>query len=94
MIAEELITDKGVSAGDEWITVPAPRLREAMAALKEDGYRLLVFLTCVDHLADASKEWPARFELLYEVRDMEKLRDLRVRAFVDVRCPRTGKPFR
>ena len=87
MIAEELITDKGVSAGDEWITVPAPRLREAMAALKEDGYRLLVFLTCADHLADSSKEWPARFELLYEVRDMEKPRDLRVRAFVDGEPP-------
>jgi len=83
VIAEELITDKGVSAGDEWITVAAPRLREALAALKEDGYRLLVFLSCVDHLADSSREWPARFELLYELRDMEKLRDLRVRAFVD-----------
>src|SRR5439155_537185 len=32
-------------------------------------------------------EWPARFELLYEVRDMEKLRDLRVRAFVDGEPP-------
>jgi len=83
VISEELTTEKGVSAGDEWITVPAPRVREALAELKEEGYRLLVFLTCVDHLADASRQWPARYELVYQLRDMEKLRELRVRAFVD-----------
>jgi NADH-quinone oxidoreductase subunit C len=83
VISEELITERGVSAGDDWITVPAASLREALAALKDDGYRLLVFLTCVDHLADTSRTWPARYELVYQVRDMEKLRDLRVRTFVD-----------
>ena len=83
MISENLITERGVSAGDEWITVPAAQIREALAALKDDGYQLLVFLTCVDHLADASKQWPARYELVYQLRDMEKLRDLRVRAFID-----------
>ena len=83
MIADELITEKGVSAGDEWITVPAAKAREALAALKDEGYRLLVFLTCVDHLADSSREWPSRYELVYQLRDMEKLRELRVRAFVD-----------
>jgi NADH-quinone oxidoreductase subunit C len=83
VISENLITERGVSAGDEWITVPAAQIREALAALKDDGYQLLVFLTCVDHLADASKQWPARYELVYQLRDMEKLRDLRVRAFID-----------
>ena len=83
MISENLITERGVSAGDEWITVPAAQIREALAALKDDGYQLLVFLTCVDHLADASKQWPARYELVYQLRDMEKLRDIRVRAFID-----------
>ena len=83
MISESLITERGVSAGDEWITVPAAQVHEALAALKDDGYRLLVFMTCVDHLADASKDWPARYELVYQLRDLEKLRDLRVRAFID-----------
>ena len=83
MISESLITERGVSAGDEWITVPAAQVREALAALKDDGYQLLVFLTCVDHLADASRQWPARYELVYQLRDMEKLRDIRVRAFID-----------
>ena len=83
MIAEELITEKGVSAGDEWISVPAAKVREALAALKDDGYRLLVFLTCVDHLVDSSREWPARYEVVYQLRDMTRLRELRVRAFVD-----------
>jgi len=83
VISESLITERGVSAGDEWITVPAAQVRDALAALKDDGYQLLVFLTCVDHLADASRKWPARYELVYQLRDMEKLRDIRVRAFID-----------
>jgi NADH-quinone oxidoreductase subunit C len=84
VIPETLISDRGVSAGDDWITVAADQVHEALSALKSDGYRLLVFLTCVDHLADASRaSWPARYEIVYQVRDVEKLRDLRVRAFVD-----------
>ena len=87
MIPEALVVDRGVSAGDSWLTVDPAKVHDALSALKDEGYSLLVFLTCVDHLADSSKEWPARFELLYEVRDMEKLRDLRVRAFVDGEPP-------
>ena len=84
MIPDTLITERGVSAGDEWVTVPADRVHEALAALKSDGYRLLLFLTCVDHLVDRSKpSWPGRYELVYQLRDMEKLREIRVRAFVD-----------
>lgn len=89
MIADNLVIDKGVSAGDDWVTVAPASLREALAALKAEGYRLLVFMTCVDHLADASKpEWPARFELVYELRDLETKRQLRVRTFVDGDPPR------
>src|SRR4029077_16898549 len=62
--------------------VPAEKVHDAMAELKDDGYRLLVFLTCVDHLVDTSREWPWRYELVYQTRDREKLRDLRVRAFI------------
>jgi NADH-quinone oxidoreductase subunit C len=88
VIADELVADRGVSAGDQWITVPAERVRDALAALKADGYRLLVFLTCVDHLADRSREWPARFELVYQLRNLETREQLRVRAFVDGDPPR------
>jgi NADH-quinone oxidoreductase subunit C len=88
MIAADLVIEKGVTARDEWITVPAERIRDAMAALKADGYRLLVFLTCVDHLVDSSREFPARYEIVYQLRDMEKIANLRVRAFVGGDSPR------
>ena len=88
MISEHLIVDRGVSAGDQWITVPAESVRDALAGLRADGFRLLVFLTCVDHLADASKQWPARFEIVYQLRNLETMEKLRVRAFVDGDPPR------
>jgi NADH-quinone oxidoreductase subunit C len=88
VIADELVADRGVSAGDQWITVPAERVRDALAALKADGYRLLVFLTCVDHLADASGELPARYELIYQLRNLETREQLRVRTFIDGDPPR------
>ncbi|HSS61652.1 MAG TPA: NADH-quinone oxidoreductase subunit C [Candidatus Limnocylindrales bacterium] len=88
MIPETLITEKGVSAGDSWITVGAETVHDALAALREDGYRLLVFLTCVDHLADSSREWPARFEIVYQLRNMESREQIRVRAFIDGDPPR------
>jgi NADH-quinone oxidoreductase subunit C len=88
VIAEKLILEKGVSAGDEWVSVEPAAVREALAGLKADGYRLLVFLTCVDHLADSSRKWPARYELVYQLRNMESLAQLRVRTFVDGDPPR------
>ena len=88
MISEQLIIDRGVSAGDEWITVPAESVRDALAALRSDGYRLLTFLTCVDHLADSSKDWPGRYEMVYQLRNLETREQLRVRAFVDGELPR------
>ena len=83
MIAPELIVEQGVSAGDSWVTVKPGAVRDALSALKDDGYRLMVFLTCVDHLADASREWPARFELVYQLRNLETGRQIRVRTFVE-----------
>jgi len=88
VIAEDLVIEKGVTAGDQWVTVPAERIREALSTLKADGYRLLVFLTCVDHLVDSSREFPARYEVLYQLRDLEKPLNLRVRAFIDGDPPR------
>lgn len=84
MIADKLITDRGVSAGDSWISVAPESLHEALSALKDEGYGLLLFLTCVDHLADASREhWPGRYELVYQLRELNQPRSLRVRTFVD-----------
>jgi NADH-quinone oxidoreductase subunit C len=88
VIAENLIVEKGVSAGDQWVTVAADDIRTAMATLKEDGFRMLTFLTCVDHLADGSRVWPARYEIVYELRNLETRDQLRVRAFVDGDPPR------
>ena len=88
MIDENLIVERGVSAGDEWLTVEPVNVRQALSALRSDGYRLLVFLTCVDHLADTSREWPARYEIVYQLRDLDTKRQVRVRAFVDGEPPR------
>jgi NADH-quinone oxidoreductase subunit C len=84
VIADKLITERGVSAGDDWIAVASANVRAALNGLRDEGYRLLLFLTCVDHLADSSRlEWPGRYELVYQLRNMETKAQLRVRAFVD-----------
>ena len=84
MIQDALVVDRGVSAGDQWVTVEAKNLHDSLAGLRDDGYQLLVFLTCVDHLADSSRdEWPGRYELLYQLRNLETLEQIRVRCFLD-----------
>jgi NADH-quinone oxidoreductase subunit C len=88
VISQELIVDQGVSAGNAWVTVKPAAIKHALAALKGDGYRLLVFLTCVDHLADISRTWPARYELVYQLRNLETREQMRVRTFVDGDPPR------
>jgi NADH-quinone oxidoreductase subunit C len=88
VIAENLVVERGVSAGDAWVTVDPASIRTALQSMKDGGYRLLVFVTCVDHLVDASRQWPARYELVYELRNMETKEQLRVRAFVDGDPPR------
>jgi NADH-quinone oxidoreductase subunit C len=47
-----------------------------------------VFLTCVDHLIDSSREFSGRYEIVYQLRDLEKPVDIRVRAFIDGDPPR------
>jgi NADH-quinone oxidoreductase subunit C len=83
VIADRLIVDRGVSAGDPWLAVEPGNVHEALSALRDDGYRLLVFLTCADHLDDPSRPFPARFELVYQLRNTETREQLRVRTFVD-----------
>jgi NADH-quinone oxidoreductase subunit C len=89
VIADNLITERGVIAGDSWIAVAPENVHTALSALRDEGYRLLVFMTCVDHLGDASRAtWPGRFELVYQLRNMETREQVRVRAFVDGEPPR------
>jgi NADH-quinone oxidoreductase subunit C len=83
VIRENLIVEKGVSAGDAWVTVDAANIRDALTGLKDDGFRLLLFLTCVDHLVDASRQWPSRYEIVYQLRNMDTLEQIRVRTFID-----------
>ena len=77
--------------GDEWIAVPREAIRETMKDLKEQGYHSYVFMTCVDHLATPLVEPPPeRFELVYQLRNMKTLNELRVRVYVpesDARVP-------
>jgi NADH-quinone oxidoreductase subunit C len=89
VIPDTLIVERGVSAGDQWVTVDAANVHDALAALKSDGFQLLVFLTCVDHLADLSRnDWPGRYEVVYQLRNLDKPEDVRVRAFIDGEPPR------
>jgi NADH-quinone oxidoreductase subunit C len=83
VIAENLVVERGVSAGDAWVTVEPENIKAVLQSLKDDGFRLLVFLTCVDHLVDSSRQWPARYELVYQLRNLDTKWLLRVRAFVD-----------
>lgn len=87
----EDILDHGVIAGDEYLTVARDRIRETLQALKAQGYESYVFMTCVDHLATPVVERPPeRFELVYQLRNMETHHELRVRVVVpedDARVP-------
>lgn len=82
---------EGVLAGDRWITVPRERIREALQELKAQGYLTYCFMTCVDHLATPVVEKPPeRFELVYQLRDQQRHREVRVRSFVPESDPRVA----
>jgi NADH-quinone oxidoreductase subunit C len=93
VIRDNLIVDRGVSAGDAWITVDSANIHDALSGLKDEGYRLLLFLTCVDHLVDASRTWPGRYEIVYQLRNMDTLEQLRVRSFIDGDPPRIDSVY-
>ena len=87
-----LVTEQGVGAGDEWVTVGREHLRELLTGLRDqESYEALAFMTCVDHLADPSA--PAqgdRFELVYQLRGYRDRKLLRVRTFLpedDAKAP-------
>jgi NADH-quinone oxidoreductase subunit C len=83
LLPGDLLLASGVLAGDEWITVPRAGVRQAMRALKARGYESYLFMTCVDHLATPVVDRPPeRYELVYQLRDMRRHHELRVRVFV------------
>jgi len=114
----KLATEKGVSAGDQWVTVPAAKIREAITAARAEGYDFYSFISCVDHLARDDGRAPfqggrtragsaehgreggrppsnsgagaveeARFEVVYQLRDLSRRRQLRIRAFLPAADP-------
>ena len=81
--------EAGVIAGDPWVRVAPDRLRDALLALKESGFENFVFMTAVDHLATpVAPPPPARFELVYQLRDVDAHREVRVRTFLAGDDPR------
>jgi NADH-quinone oxidoreductase subunit C len=82
---------EGESMGDDWISIPREAIRETMEDLKGQGYISYVFMTCVDHLSTPLVEPPPeRFELVYQLRNMNTLHELRVRVYLpedDARAP-------
>jgi NADH-quinone oxidoreductase subunit C len=87
-LPDGLVLASGVMAGDDWITVPRERIREALTALKSEGYQSYLFMTCVDHLATPTVQRPPeRFELVYQLRNMRAHHELRVRAYVPEDAP-------
>ncbi|MFZ0217953.1 MAG: NADH-quinone oxidoreductase subunit C [Candidatus Dormiibacterota bacterium] len=81
--------DAGVMAGDPWVRVAPDRLREALTALHATGFKNFIFMTAVDHLATpVAIPPPARFELVYQLRDVDAHREVRVRTFVSGDDPR------
>lgn len=80
---------EGESMGDDWVSVPREAIRETLQDLKAQGYRSYVFMTCVDHLSTPLVEPPPeRFELVYQLRHMERMHELRVRVYVPESDPR------
>jgi NADH-quinone oxidoreductase subunit C len=90
---DAFVVERGLTAGEDWLTVRREDIRPALEALKAEGWTWLSFLTCVDHLAHPAGAPPhtgpiegePRFEVVYELRDLRDLtrpRNLRVRAFL------------
>jgi NADH-quinone oxidoreductase subunit C len=83
LLPDDALLASGILAGARWITVGRDRVRDVLQALKRQGFESYLFMTCVDHLATPVVDRPPeRFELVYQLRDMSRHRELRVRVFV------------
>jgi NADH-quinone oxidoreductase subunit C len=67
--------------GQDRVVVPAEQLAEAMALLREEGFDLLVDVSCVDYLEYRGAT--SRFGLVYLLADTRTNERLTVRCFVD-----------
>ena len=76
------VTERGVSAGDDWVAVPVAGIHQTLEALKADGFRFWCFLSAVDHLAEPGPEKAGRFELVYQLRNMDAGKLVRIRVFL------------
>ena len=79
---QSAVSERGVSAGDEWVSISPETIHEVLEGLKADGFRSWCFLTAVDHLAEPGDPKPGRYELVYQLRNMESGKLLRVRAYL------------
>ncbi len=80
--------DAGVIAGDAWISVAPDQLRGALRALYDQGFKNILFMTAVDHLATPiMTPPPGRFEVVYQLRDVERHLEVRVRTFLPEENP-------
>ncbi|HUZ88986.1 MAG TPA: NADH-quinone oxidoreductase subunit C [Candidatus Acidoferrales bacterium] len=78
----------GRTNGDDWIEVAPAQLPTILTELKARGFRSWSFMTCVDHLGTPLVVPPKeRFELVYQLRNMETREQIRVRAFVPASDP-------
>ena len=89
MSLDNLVLERGVSAGDDYLTIAPGNVRAALRELISLGFTQLVFITAVDHLNRPDDRAPfsagtedVRFELVYELRDNAAAARLRVRAFL------------
>ena len=80
--------DAGVVAGDAWISVAPEQIRRALQALRDQGFKNILFMTAVDHLATpVASPPPERFEVVYQLRDVERHLEVRVRTFLPEENP-------
>ncbi|MBO0707648.1 MAG: NADH-quinone oxidoreductase subunit C, partial [Candidatus Dormibacteraeota bacterium] len=80
--------DAGVIAGDAWISVAPEQIRNALRALYDQGFKNILFMTAVDHLATpVAIPPPERFEVVYQLRDVERHLEVRVRTFLPEENP-------
>jgi NADH-quinone oxidoreductase subunit C len=84
----EWALDAGVIAGDAWIRVAPDQIRRALQALHDQGFKNILFMTAVDHLATpVLVPPPERFEVVYQLRDVERHLEVRVRSFLPEENP-------
>jgi NADH-quinone oxidoreductase subunit C len=82
----DALLDTHAQHGDETVRLAEPRLRDALALLRDDpalGFDMLMDLTAVDHSARADGPRLPRFEVVYHLYSIASNQRLRVKVGVD-----------